>query len=195
MPLNFRLPFSLMPGSWGLRGKTREIARAEYELSGAELEEALLRINLADDPTALALGILDMQKKHGKISDYEHGIARAKIIHEEGKDRELAILDADLAHGKIDQMIYDRKRADILGEPWVSMPKIHWNPLGKNRAYFEIDYNDHFIEQLRKNGYEGEESEVVNQWMNDVCIGILEEINDMDVEFITPTRRGGAVEE
>jgi hypothetical protein len=189
------IPFSWMPGSWGLRGKTREIAKAEYELSGPELEEAILRINLDQDPTKLALGILDMQKKNGQISEYEYDISKIKISNGEGKDRDLAILDADLSHGKIDQLAYDRKKADVLGEPWVSMPKIHWNPIGKNRAYFEIDYNAHFIEQLRKNGYDGEESDIINQWMNDVCIGILEEINDMDVEFITPTRRGGALEE
>lgn len=189
------IPFSWMPGSWGLKGKTREIAKAEYELSGTELEEALIRIKLDHDPDGLASSLLEMRRKNGQISGYEYEIARAKLDKKDDTEQALAILDVDLSHGKIDQLTHDRKRADLLGEPWVSMPKIHWNPLGKSRAYFEMDYNSHFIKQLRDNGYEGEESDIINQWMNDVCIGILEEINDMDVEFATPTRRGGALEE
>ena len=188
-------PFSWMPGSWGLKGKTREIAQAEYELSGTELEEALIRINLKHDPDGLAINLLEMRRKNGQISDYEYDISRAKLDNKDETAQSLAMLNVDLSHGKIDQPTHDKKKADLLGEPWVSMPRIHWNPLGKSRAYFEMDYNSHFIKQLRDNGYEGEESDIINQWMNDVCIGILEEINDMDVEFATPTRRGGALEE
>ena len=39
-----KLKFGMMPGHWGLKGKTREIAKAEYELEGFELEERLLEI-------------------------------------------------------------------------------------------------------------------------------------------------------
>ena len=191
------IPFSWMPGSWGLKGKTREIAQAEYELSGIDLEQRLIEINLKDDPRSLALHMLEIQHKHGKITDYDHDIERATIQtnDEVNTVKELSILDVDLAHGKITQPVHDRCRADLLGEPWVSMPKIHWNPMGKARAYFEMDYNEHFIKQLKENGYEGAESDMVNQWMNDVCIGILEEINGMEAEFATPSRRGGTIEE
>jgi hypothetical protein len=185
------IPFSWMPGSWGLKGKTREIAQAEYELSGIELEQRLIEINLKDDPTAYAIHMLDVQKKHNKISDYEYDIEKIKLQTDDDTAKEIALLDVDLANGKISQTVYDRRRADALGEPWVSMPKIHWNPLGKARAYFEMDYNEHFIKQLRENGYEGKETEIVNLWMNDVCISILEEINDMDAEYATPSRRAG----
>ena len=33
-----KLPFSMMPASWGLKGKTRAIAEAEYYYDGEELE-------------------------------------------------------------------------------------------------------------------------------------------------------------
>ena len=72
------IPFSWMPGSWGLKGKTREIAQAEYELSGIELEQRLIEINLKDDPKAYAIHMLDVQKKHNKISDYEYDIEKIK---------------------------------------------------------------------------------------------------------------------
>ena len=39
-----KLPFGTLPGHWGLKGKTREIAKAEYELEGYALELQLLLI-------------------------------------------------------------------------------------------------------------------------------------------------------
>ena len=35
----------MMPASWGLKGKTRAIAEAEYYYEGEELEKALAEIN------------------------------------------------------------------------------------------------------------------------------------------------------
>ena len=46
----FKLPFGTLPGHWGLKGKTREIAKAEYELEGYELKKRLLEIK-ADEIT------------------------------------------------------------------------------------------------------------------------------------------------
>ena len=40
------IPFGWLPGHWGLKGKTKERARAEYELEGYDLEIALAVIAL-----------------------------------------------------------------------------------------------------------------------------------------------------
>jgi hypothetical protein len=184
------IPFGWWPGHWGLKGSTRERARAEYELTGMELEEKLLEISIGHDPDALALQLLELQKKHGKISDYDYDTSVAVVTHKTDESSlGLAKLDIDLAHGKIIQDQYDRKRADLLKEPWVSMPRIHWDPTGSGRTYFELDYNEHFISFLHSNGYEGEEDDIVNRWLNDVCISISEEITGLDAELVTPTRR------
>jgi hypothetical protein len=183
------IPFGFWPGHWGLKGKTRDIARAEYELSGIELSEKLLEINYSDDPTQLEIKKLELRRKFNEIPLHSYDVGIAKLTIQDEKQRQLAILDADLKYEKITQNDYDRKKADILEEPWVAMPKIHWNPYGKARAYFEMNYNEYFIKQLKENGYEGTEQDMVNQWMNDVCIGILEEINGMEAEYATPSHR------
>jgi len=184
------IPFGWWPGHWGLKGKTREIAKAEYELSGFDLVEKLLEITYRDDPDALALAMLQAQKKHALISDHDYELASADIKYKDDEQaRNLARLDADRTHGKLTQEVYDRRRADILGEPWVSMPKIHWDPTGSGRTYFELDYNESFIKLLQENGYEGDEDDIVNKWLNDVCISISEEITGLDAELVTPTRR------
>ena len=44
-----KLPFSMMPASWGLKGKSRAIAEAEYYYDGEELEKALAAIDAETD--------------------------------------------------------------------------------------------------------------------------------------------------
>jgi hypothetical protein len=184
------IPFGWMPGHWGLKGTTREIAKAEYELSGVDLDLRLAEIRF--DPKAFAVERLAILRRYDLITveEFEKQVTDLAEF-DDPKKKDLARLDLDLKHKKITQDQYDRKKADILGEAWVSMPRIHWNPMGKNRAYFEMDYNEHFIKQLRDSGYEGDDTEIVNQWMNDVCIAVLEETNGMDVEYATPSRRSG----
>lgn len=202
------IPFSLMPGSWGLKGKTREIAQAEYELEQRGLEERLLEIEYRNDPGTLAqkklalflsreeisqyeyeieiieltikdvrekeLAMLDVKLKHGKLGAYEYEQQKAFFILDEN-EHALALLDSDLRHEKITQTQYDRKRADILKEPWVCMPKINWDPVNSNRTYFELDYNEYFVQYLRDNGYSGAEDDVLNRWLNDVCQAVANE--------------------
>lgn len=169
------IPFGWMPGHWGLRGTTREIAKAEYELSGMELEMRLAEIRISDDKE-LKRELLAIHRRHDRITteQFEDRMTDLADFEDENK-KTLAKLDLDLKYKRITQEKYDRAKADMLGEPWVSMPRIHWSPLGKPRAFFELDYNEHFVKQLRDNGYSGDDTEIVNQWMNDVCEGILEE--------------------
>ena len=62
-----KLPFSMMPASWGLKGKSRAIAEAEYYYEGEELEKALAAIdaNTEDEKTVAEL---EIDVKNGKIS-------------------------------------------------------------------------------------------------------------------------------
>jgi len=43
------LPFWFLPGFWGLKGKTRDRAKAEYELTGFDLEKKLIELNQKSD--------------------------------------------------------------------------------------------------------------------------------------------------
>jgi len=183
------IPFWMMPGSWGLRGKTREIAQAEYELRQGDLEKKLLEINYRDDPKELARRQLELSRKLREISDIVYDQHKLRLEIDDQTTLELAELDLLLKHEKLTKLEYDRKRADILKEPWVSMPVINWDPLTSSRTYFQLEYNEYFYPHLLANGYEGEEDTVINNWLNDICISITEEINGMEADLITPTRR------
>lgn len=72
-----KLPFGWLPGTWGLKGKTREIAKAEYELEGYELDRKLAELN-NDDPVKRAIEITKIDAKHNKISQYDCDILIAE---------------------------------------------------------------------------------------------------------------------
>lgn len=217
------IPFSWMPGSWGLRGKTREIAQAEYELDQGDLQERLLEINFRDDPETLArkkldlrldfreisqydydrqvvtltvkdprehaIALLDVDLKHEKITTYDYDRQKISLTVTDESQKLLDLLEVDLKHEKITSVQYDRQKADILKEPWVSMPKINWDPVNSNRTYFELDYNDHFIQYLRDNGYSGSEDDILNRWLNDVCQAVAMENGTDGRDFILDNTR------
>ena len=96
-----KLPFSMMPASWGLKGKSRAIAEAEYYYEGDELEKVLAALD-ADTPEDKSLAELEVDYKNGKIgiSEYEKQVELdwndnfVKFLHDngyEGKDDEAIV--------------------------------------------------------------------------------------------------------
>ena len=183
------IPFNWLPASWGLKGSTRAIAQAEYELTGLDLQLKLLEIKYGDDKKTYDRFKIDLEKTYKVLDDFNYDLKRAELLNDTDIEKQMAVLDVELSHKKITQVQYDRRKADLLEEPWVCMPKINWDPNVSSKTFFELDYNDYFIDFLKKNGYEGTEDEIIDMWLNDVCISISEEINGLDSELITPSRR------
>lgn len=67
-----RIPFEVWPFSWGMKGQVRELAKAEYELEGEELDRAKIDIIHGDNEDALKLALLDVEFKHSKITETEY---------------------------------------------------------------------------------------------------------------------------
>lgn len=180
----WKIPFDWLPSSWGLKGKSRQRAQAEYELSGLDLDQRLAEID-HDDPDAQAKAKLAARLKHKDIDQYQHDQELARLTL---GDDELAIdlLRIDLSHNKISQADHDRRRADILAEPWVAMPQISWDPADPSRSFFELDYNDHFVAYLRAHGYNnGTDEAVVERWLNDICRSVAMDLAQTDSAFVT----------
>lgn len=183
-----KIPFNLLPASWGLKGKSRRIAEAEYYLSGYELDVELARIDHGPDSPEFTARVIELDHRYGKISEYEKDCR----LHAEFGDKTvpgLGMLDIDLKHGRIGQQEYERKKADLLHEPYMAMPKISWDPNDPSKTFFELDYNDHFVTWLRANGYLGSDEECINRWLNDVCSSVLNEMAPTDPEFVSTVRK------
>lgn len=179
------IPFGWLPGHWGLSGKTRDRAQAEYELNGLELDLRLAEID-HDDPKAQKLAKLDVQLKHGVISMYDHDVQYNKLRLEDDPLLEEVLLDVELKHHRISKQEHDRKLADLRQEPWVCMPDMKWDPADPTKSYFQLDYNDHFVTFLRSHNYTGSTDEqVVERWLNDVCRSVASEMEETDPAFVS----------
>lgn len=174
-----KLPFGMMPGHWGLVGRTREIAQAEYELTGYELETRLLEIKKDD------MSVDDWQRrqwdielKFGRMSTAEYNRNLVTLIKDD-QQRNLATLELDFAEGKVDPVEYGKRVATIKGEPWVTVLNMDFTKGSSLEGSFELDWNEFFVEKLRAEGYVAANSEaLVNQWFMEVCRTIaLEEFD------------------
>ena len=67
----------------------------------------------------------------------------------------------------------EKEEATKNGKPWVAVLDTQVNPDNIKNGFFELDWNEHFVEQLAQNGYSGATPEaIVDQWVTDLCKGI-----------------------
>lgn len=72
----------------------------------------------------------------------------------------------------------DREKAEAtrLGEPWVAVLDTQINPENIRNGFFELDWNNEFIERLLDAGYKGgSQEEMVDAWFRTIVIQMLEE--------------------
>lgn len=58
-------------------------------------------------------------------------------------------------------------------EPWVAVLDTHVNKDNIRNGFFELDWNEYFVLQLKESGYKGDTEEaVVDQWFQELCLGV-----------------------
>lgn len=67
-------------------------------------------------------------------------------------------------------------------EPWVAVLDTHVNKENVRNGFFELDWNEYFVLQLRSAGYTGDSDEaIVDKWFQELCRGVgAEEGVDME---------------
>lgn len=174
-----KIPFHLMPGSWGLKGRTKDIAQAEYDLEGHALERRLLEIAKEDyDIKDYTKKVQDLNLKYGKITRSEYDRSMVNLI-EDAKQKDLATAELDYREGKIQDLEYNKKIATLKGEPWVTVINMDFTKGNSLEGSFELDWNQPFVDKLKAEGYTGPTPDnIVNQWFMEVCRNVaLEEFD------------------
>lgn len=80
-----------------------------------------------------------------------------------------------------------KERATAKGEPWVGVLETHVNKDNLRNGFFELDWNDQFVLQLKQEGYgfDGDpDEEIVDRWFRTLCKDVANE------EGIDMTDRG-----
>jgi len=94
--------------------------------------------------------------------------AAAEAEHTRIAEEELELLK------KKDPKAYATRRK----EPWVSVLDVKVNEENVRNGFFEMDWNEYFIQQLIQAGYGTEqdpEEEIVDRWFRDIVYNMLSE--------------------
>ena len=92
----------------------------------------------------------------------------------------------------------DKEKATLKHEPWVDVIGFKVNPNNIRNGFFEIDWNEFWIEKLKQEGYgfDGDpEEEIVGRWYRDICMNAAAaegiDISDQDFGFLNVQRATG----
>lgn len=174
------IPFSWLPAAWGLKGRTRAIAQAEYELEGEALEYKLADINAEEiGDIKHQIHILSLDKKYNRIEEeaFEYKLAELKEDDHESERYQKTLLELDKQFDKITEAEYNKRLATLNGEPYINVISMEINE--EAQGAFEFDWNDKFIEILEEAGYVAPSQEqVVDLWFSKVCKSVALEMFD-----------------
>lgn len=94
-----------------------------------------------------------------------------KIIEEKSEVKELT-----LEEKRRNTLATEKEIATKEGKPWVAVLDTQVNPDDIKNGFFELDWNNEFIEQLLDAGYKGESQEqIVDSWFRTIVAQMLEE--------------------
>lgn len=74
------------------------------------------------------------------------------------------------------------------GEPWVEVLGMDIDPNNPGDGAFELDWNDKFVANLIRAGYQGKtDQDIVDNWFKAVCRNVIQE--NFEQEQADPTNR------
>jgi hypothetical protein len=72
----------------------------------------------------------------------------------------------------------EKELATARKEPYIAVLETKVDSKNPANGYFELDWNNYFIDDLRKAGYTGvTEEEIVDKWFKALCQNVLAEEN------------------
>ena len=75
----------------------------------------------------------------------------------------------------------DKKLATKNGEPWVKILSMDLDPSDPGNGSFELDWNDKFVANLIRAGYQGRtDADIVDNWFKAICRNVITESYEQD---------------
>jgi hypothetical protein len=81
-----------------------------------------------------------------------------------------------------------KERATRKKEPWVGVLNTHVNKDNIRNGFFELDWNEQFVLQLKQEGYGADgdpDEEIVDRWFRELCANVV-----VDGDFGGPVDTG-----
>jgi|TARA_B100000214_G_scaffold345072_1_gene294693 hypothetical protein len=92
---------------------------------------------------------------------------------------------------KTKKLIAKKKSSKKSEEPWVKVLDMNVNPDNPRNGFFELDWNDEFVNMLKQNGYLGQtDEEIVDRWFQTLCrtIGNEQGIDSINSGYVQINR-------
>lgn len=124
---------------------------------------------------ATAASIKMIQEAEARLQAKIEEAAAATKIAEEAK---AAAEEASVSKPEQIVQLSPKDKATANGEPWVGVIETHVNPENIRNGFFELDWNQMFIDQLKLNGYgyNGDSDEsVIDRWFKELCANVVME--------------------
>lgn len=123
------------------------------------------------------MGIFDLFRRKEKVS--KTAVSNEKVAEDTKKS-------AEPAKGKKKS---DKELATERGEPYVAILSMEVDPNDISSGAFEFDWNEKFIANLLRAGYQGKtDADLVDQWFQNVCRNVVLETYEQ-VEAINNSSR------
>jgi hypothetical protein len=127
--------------------------------------------------------LMGLDKIEESINKAELDLAEAnKRLESAEKESKVALEQEELAKSS------PKDRATRKKEPWVGVLNTHVNKDNVRNGFFELDWNEYFVLQLKQDGY-GEDGdldeEIVDRWFRELCANVV-----VDGDFGGPVNTG-----
>lgn len=188
-----KIPFCLFPFAWGMRGKARERAKAEYQLQGYDLAKKLAQIDL--EGVELERKLLEIDYKYDKIAEEPYEAQYIELM-ESGVEKQLAAVNSLLKFGHISDTEARKRTHTIQNKPFFEFNV----ELVDGDLELDVEYNDAFIAHIKQFGYEDStDSSAIDAYVSDCGRRIsqtddeaLLDANDALANSIIKSERDGA---
>ena len=115
--------------------------------------------------------VMGLDKLEESIQKAENDLVEAnRRLEEAEKAQKLALEQEELAK------LSPKERANRRKEPWVGVLNTHVNKDNVRNGFFELDWNDHFVLQLKQEGYGADgdkDEEIVDRWFRELCANVV----------------------
>jgi hypothetical protein len=79
------------------------------------------------------------------------------------------------------KVVSAKDEATAKGEPWVKILSMDLDPNDPGNGSFELDWNDKFVANLIRAGYQGRtDADIVDNWFKAICRNVITESYEQD---------------
>lgn len=150
---------------------------------------------ITEDERTAQLAQLDQE-----IADVDNLIEQAKLLEEKRAKKEAKTLaTAERRQAKKEFTgLTPKEVANKRKEPWVDVLSFKVNQDNIRNGFYELDWNDYFILELKREGYgyDGDpDEEIVDRWFRDICLNAAAEtgvdLTDRSTGYVNLTKLTG----